>query len=102
MTDVTPATVRRAQIVSGAIGHELTRLFPRYETTSTSTVTKEHKVVCDYVATYKEDALVYNIPGRKMTGAKDFDYNIEFEDCDDSEEFYQKITEHSEDLDFTT
>ena len=110
LRDTTPAMIRRAGNVSGAIGHELVRLFARnvgngYLRETTATITKEasnHKAVGDYVTTYIDDALVYEVPGRKMTGGESFNYTVEFSHDSDAEQFFQKVTQYSELLDYTT
>ena len=109
MGEVTTAMVQRAGNISGAIGHELVKLFAKnvgtgYWRETTATIQKEagqRKAVCDYVSTYKADALVENVRGRKLAGAEAFEYSVEFKDHKDSEKFYQKILEHSDDLDIT-
>ena len=95
MGEVTPAMVQRAGNISGAIGHDLVRLFVKnvgtgYWRKTTTTIPKEagqSKAVCDNVSTYKDDALVENIRGRKLAGAETFEYSVEFKGNKDSEKF---------------
>ena len=106
--EVTPAMVRRAGNISGAIGHELVRLFAKnigtgYLQERTDGPTKEasqQKAVRDYVQTYGGDNLVQTIPDRKLSGAENFHHTVEFKSVADSGHFHQKMLDHSKVLDF--
>ena len=106
--EVTPANVRRAGNISGVIDHELVRLFAKnigtgYLREHTDGVTKEaiqQKAVCDYLRTCGGDDLVQTIPDRKLSGAENFHYIVEFKNVGDSGHFYQKMLDHSKVLDF--